>query len=291
MNFMLALNVTIYGLGIVFLALLVLMVAIMLLTKAFSMATGKDLLEVRAPSAPEAAAPAVASAAPAAAAPMTTEAAEPVIAPLPGKILSVAVEPAFAVMVAVHAATLVGAWGESLLVPWRSDARVAAGVFFAAATALRWWVIATLGERWSTRVLVLPGAPPVRGGPYRWLRHPNYLAVVDIQPGGTSGNTMTATINTGLLIYALRRKFKEFALGAFCRNLLVLVVAAGLAGVAAAALSWVWETRIGHGNLALKIAMVLVPALGAGSVYGVTALVGRVPAVTEILAVVRKRFR
>ena len=63
---MLALNVTIYGLGIVFLALLVLMVAIMLLTKAFSMATGKDLLEARAPSAPEAAAPAAASAAPAA---------------------------------------------------------------------------------------------------------------------------------------------------------------------------------------------------------------------------------
>ena len=52
MNFMLALNVTIYGLGIVFLALLVLMVAIMLLSKAFSMATGKDLLAVPTPSAP-----------------------------------------------------------------------------------------------------------------------------------------------------------------------------------------------------------------------------------------------
>lgn len=46
------------------------------------------------------------------------------------------------------------------------------------AVALRWWVIATLGERWTTRILILPGAPPVVGGPYRLLRHPNYLAVI-----------------------------------------------------------------------------------------------------------------
>src|SRR5512139_130179 len=89
---MLALNVTIYGLGIVFLALLVLMVAIMLLTKVFSMATGKDILTVPAPSAPAAAPPPLtAAAAPAVAAPATSEAVEPVIAPLPGKVLSVAV--------------------------------------------------------------------------------------------------------------------------------------------------------------------------------------------------------
>ncbi len=47
-----------------------------------------------------------------------------------------------------------------------------------AATALRYWAITTLGERWTTRVLVRPGVPLVTGGPYRWLRHPNYLAVV-----------------------------------------------------------------------------------------------------------------
>jgi methyltransferase len=47
----------------------------------------------------------------------------------------------------------------------------------AAAFALRYWVIATLGERWTTRILALPGAPLVERGPYRWLRHPNYLAV------------------------------------------------------------------------------------------------------------------
>jgi methyltransferase len=48
----------------------------------------------------------------------------------------------------------------------------------AAAQALRWWCIGTLGPRWNTRVIVVPGLPLVTGGPYRWLRHPNYVAVV-----------------------------------------------------------------------------------------------------------------
>jgi methyltransferase len=42
----------------------------------------------------------------------------------------------------------------------------------------RIWVIASLGRRWTTRIIVLPGAPPVRSGPYRWLRHPNYAIVI-----------------------------------------------------------------------------------------------------------------
>ena len=46
------------------------------------------------------------------------------------------------------------------------------------AQGMRYVSIRALGERWTTRVLVLPGAPLVRRGPYRWLRHPNYLAVV-----------------------------------------------------------------------------------------------------------------
>ncbi|MGP3998829.1 isoprenylcysteine carboxyl methyltransferase family protein [Streptomyces sp. 8N706] len=47
-----------------------------------------------------------------------------------------------------------------------------------AAQGLRWWCVATLGRRWNTRVIVLPGLPLVTRGPYRWLRHPNYVAVV-----------------------------------------------------------------------------------------------------------------
>ncbi len=46
-----------------------------------------------------------------------------------------------------------------------------------AAHALRWWCISTLGAQWNTRVIRVPRAPVVTGGPYRWLRHPNYLAV------------------------------------------------------------------------------------------------------------------
>jgi methyltransferase len=43
---------------------------------------------------------------------------------------------------------------------------------------LRWWCVASLGRRWNTLVIVVPSAPLVTRGPYRWLRHPNYVAVV-----------------------------------------------------------------------------------------------------------------
>ncbi|WP_433431528.1 isoprenylcysteine carboxyl methyltransferase family protein [Nonomuraea sp. CA-141351] len=46
------------------------------------------------------------------------------------------------------------------------------------AQGLRWWCVRTLGRQWNTRVVVVPGLPLVHSGPYRWLRHPNYVAVV-----------------------------------------------------------------------------------------------------------------
>jgi methyltransferase len=52
---------------------------------------------------------------------------------------------------------------------------------FLGSMALRYWVIATLGGRdgrWTTRILVLPGSAPIAAGPYRFVRHPNYLAVI-----------------------------------------------------------------------------------------------------------------
>ncbi len=51
-------------------------------------------------------------------------------------------------------------------------------VLVAAAMALRYWSVATLGDRWNLRLVVLPGEPVATGGPYRWVGHPNYLAVV-----------------------------------------------------------------------------------------------------------------
>jgi methyltransferase len=47
-----------------------------------------------------------------------------------------------------------------------------------AAQGLRWWCIATLGRQWNTRVVVIPDAARVTGGPYRFFSHPNYVAVV-----------------------------------------------------------------------------------------------------------------
>jgi methyltransferase len=82
-------------------------------------------------------------------------------------------------MVLFHAAFLAACLAEALRWPDPPPAAAwlaLAGALFA--QALRWWAVATLGERWSARVVVLPGAPPVTGGPYRFLKHPNYLAVV-----------------------------------------------------------------------------------------------------------------
>ncbi|WP_433781181.1 isoprenylcysteine carboxyl methyltransferase family protein [Actinomycetospora sp. CA-101289] len=47
-----------------------------------------------------------------------------------------------------------------------------------ACQGVRWWCVRALGPRWNTRVIVVPGMPLVRSGPYRWLAHPNYAVVV-----------------------------------------------------------------------------------------------------------------
>ncbi|MFJ4856279.1 isoprenylcysteine carboxyl methyltransferase family protein [Streptomyces sp. NPDC088730] len=82
-------------------------------------------------------------------------------------------------MVALHTTLLLGCLVEVRLadrpfVPLFGWAMVAVVV---AAQGLRWWCVRTLGHRWNTRVIVVPGLPLVTGGPYRLLRHPNYAAV------------------------------------------------------------------------------------------------------------------
>lgn len=83
-------------------------------------------------------------------------------------------------MVALHAFLLVGALVEVWvwqrpLVPALSWTMLALVI---ASQALRWWCIVTLGQRWNTLVVIVPGMPKVTGGPYRWFAHPNYVAVV-----------------------------------------------------------------------------------------------------------------
>lgn len=80
----------------------------------------------------------------------------------------------YPVMVALHAAWLATLWfmagGQPVSLPLLG--------IFAVLQALRIWVLATLGGRWTTRIIVLPGAPLVTGGPFRFLRHPNYCVVI-----------------------------------------------------------------------------------------------------------------
>lgn len=80
----------------------------------------------------------------------------------------------YPLIVAVHAAWLVTLW---VLAPQRPIDPFWLAMF-ALLLIARFWVIATLGPRWTTRIVVLPGAPLVAGGPYRWLNHPNYWVVV-----------------------------------------------------------------------------------------------------------------
>jgi methyltransferase len=56
--------------------------------------------------------------------------------------------------------------------------QAAAAAALIATIATRWWVIRTLGDRWTTRVLWVPGSQRIVTGPFRFVRHPNYLAVV-----------------------------------------------------------------------------------------------------------------
>ena len=86
----------------------------------------------------------------------------------------------YPIMVALHTGLLIGA----VLEVWLGDRPFLPALgwpmlcLVLAAQALRWWCIATLGRQWNTRVLVVPGMTRVSRGPYRYLAHPNYVAVV-----------------------------------------------------------------------------------------------------------------
>jgi methyltransferase len=83
-------------------------------------------------------------------------------------------------IVFVHLSFLVGCPLEVWLLdrPWFAGLGLPMLGLFAIGMGLRYWTIRTLGARWSTRVIVVPGEPLVTTGPFRVLRHPNYLGVV-----------------------------------------------------------------------------------------------------------------
>ncbi len=80
----------------------------------------------------------------------------------------------YPLIVAIHAAWLAALW----LLGRHQDVNLVALAGFAALQGLRIWILMTLGSRWTTRILVLPGEPLIASGPYRYLAHPNYAVVV-----------------------------------------------------------------------------------------------------------------
>ncbi len=79
----------------------------------------------------------------------------------------------YPLVVSVHAAWLIAlwVWGRD------QDVNLAALSGFIALQGLRLWILVTLGSRWTTRIIVLPGEPLVASGPYRYFSHPNYVVV------------------------------------------------------------------------------------------------------------------
>ncbi len=98
--------------------------------------------------------------------------------------------------------------GTAVSLPW-------AGIFVLLECG-RAWVIATLGRRWTTRVMILPGVAPIRSGPYRYLKHPNYavvcgeMAVVPLMFGAWELAAVASVLN--LLVLRVRLRVENAAL-------------------------------------------------------------------------------
>jgi methyltransferase len=109
-------------------------------------------------------------------------------------------------MVAVHASWIAGLW-------WLGHGRPVNPALLAVFVLLqagRVWVIASLGPRWTTRIIVMPGESLVAKGPYRWLRHPNYvivaleIAVVPLALGLPGFAALYTALNAAILFQRIR---------------------------------------------------------------------------------------
>jgi methyltransferase len=113
--------------------------------------------------------------------------------------------------------------GEGVARGMPSTVMIAAGAgLFAAAKTLKWWAIQSLGRSWTFRVLVVPGMELVESGPYRFMRHPNYVAVIGelVATAFMTGARLTgpiAVIGFGVLM-ARRIAVERQALDAILRR-------------------------------------------------------------------------
>ena len=123
-------------------------------------------------------------------------------------------------MVVLHSALLVGAVVEVAVAhrPFLPALGWPMLALVVASQALRWWCIRTLGHRWNTRVVVVPGLPLVHRGPYGLLAHPNYVAVVlegaALPLVHTAWVTALAFTVLNLPLLAVRIRAEEAALAA-----------------------------------------------------------------------------
>jgi methyltransferase len=113
----------------------------------------------------------------------------------------------YPLIVALHAAWLAAM---VLFIPAGRTPDPAAIALYLLLQPLRYWAMASLGDYWTTRIIVMPGAEPVRRGPYRFLRHPNYTIValeIPLLPAAFGAWMMAAVfgvVNVALLAYRVR---------------------------------------------------------------------------------------
>ncbi len=120
----------------------------------------------------------------------------------------------YAGMVLAHAFFFAAAPLEVFLAgrPFRPGLAALMVALAAGAQALRYWAVTTLGDRWNTRVIVVPGEPAVATGPYRYVRHPNYLAVVGFYYFAGAWTTALVASAVNAWILARRIRHEEAAL-------------------------------------------------------------------------------
>lgn len=141
----------------------------------------------------------------------------------------------YPVMVALHAFFLAGTLGEVLFLQTRYAPALALCMLFvlALASALRAWVIHTLSWRWTTRVIVVPGLPAIRSGPFRWIRHPNYLAValeivaLPLAHGAWRSALLFSALNAALMVVRIRSEERALAEHAAYRDVFDLASEGG----------------------------------------------------------------
>jgi methyltransferase len=125
----------------------------------------------------------------------------------------------YPVMVMLHIALLLGCVVEvwALHRPFIGSLGWPMLALVALSQSLRWWCVTTLGRRWNTLVIVVPQTQLVRRGPYRWLHHPNYVAVVAegvaLPLVHTAWLTAAGFTVANALLLAVRIKVENAALG------------------------------------------------------------------------------